>query len=72
MPYFIYKIDLNRNLDLLETYSKYREARDQARKLRSELPAEDTGTIKMIHAKGEAEALHLLKQVREPRPMGEE
>ena len=72
MPYFIYKIDLNRNLELLDTYSKYREARDQARTLRSDLPAEDTGTIKMIHAKHEQEAIHLLKQVREPRPMGEE
>ncbi len=72
MPYFIFKIDLNRNLELLETYSKYRDARDQARKLRGDLPVEDTGTIKMIHAKHEQEAIHLLKQVREPRPAGEE
>jgi len=72
MPYFIYKIESSRNLELLDSYSKYREARDQARKLRSELPAEDTGSIKMIHAKHEQEAIHLLRQVREPRPMGEE
>ena len=72
MPYFIFKIDLNRNLELLDTFAKYRDARDQARKLRNELPAEDTSTIKMIHAKHEQEAIHMLKQVREPRPMGEE
>ena len=72
MPYFLFKIDPQRNLDFIDSFTKYRDARDLARKLRAELPPGDPHTIKMVHAKNQAEAEHLLTEVREPRPAGEE
>lgn len=72
MPYFIYHIHPNKRLEVTGSFSKYRDARDAARKKRSELSEQDDFVVKVIHAKHEEEAERLLKQEREPRPLGED
>lgn len=72
MPYFIYNIFPNKKLELVESFPKYRDARDAARTLRSQLPDDALHTVKVIHAKHPEEAERLLKQERKPRPLGED
>lgn len=72
MPYFIYKIYPPKRLELVESFAKYREAKDTARKMRAALADASEYTVKMIHAKHENEAERLLLQERKPRPLGED
>lgn len=72
MPYFVYNVYPDKKLELIETFGKYREARDHARELRKQLTENDTHTVKLIHAKHETEAERLLTTEREARPIGEE
>ncbi len=72
MPYFVYKIYPNRTLDYIESFDKYRDAKNQTRSLRSELNENDTHTFRLIYAAHEAEAKRLLLIKREERPAGEE
>lgn len=69
MPYFVYKITqptpILKNLELLETYEQYREARTYARSLRAELPANSGIIIKLMHAGSELEAEEQLHEKRE-------
>jgi hypothetical protein len=72
MPYFIYNVYPDKKLELIESFGKYRDARDQARELRAKIAEGDTYTVKLIHAKHEKEAERLLTTEREARPIGEE
>ncbi len=72
MPYFVYTIFPNKKLELLDEFSTYREARDDVRARRKELPADVDYTVRLVHAKHPSEAERLLTAEREPRPMGED
>ena len=72
MPYFLYKIFPNKKLELIENFGNYREAKDKARQLRTEMGDDDSYIVKMIHAKHTDEAERLLSQERKPRPLGED
>lgn len=72
MAYFVYKMFPNRKLELINSFEKYREARDHAREMRKAIADEDTYVIKLIHAKHQTEAERLLTTEREARPAGEE
>lgn len=72
MPYFVFRIDAEAQPEYLDKYANYREARDCARQLRSELPAGDTSTYKMIFANNEIEAEKLLTTPREAPVEGDD
>ena len=72
MPYFVYTIFPDKKLELLDEFSKYRDARDDVRARRKELPADADYTVRLVHAKHQSEAERLLTTEREARPMGEE
>ena len=72
MPYFVYNIHPGKQLELLEQFSTYKEARDNVRARRKELSEDDEHTVRLVHARHEEEAQRLLTAKREPRPAGEE
>ena len=65
MPYFIYRIAPDKQLECLEQHPKYRPAREQARQMRAEQASNDPDTIKMIFAENRIEAERLLLTPRE-------
>jgi hypothetical protein len=72
MPYFVYKVFNNRTFEPVQSFPKFREAKELARSLRAEVGENDPFTYRMIFARHEAEAERLLSQKREPRPLGED
>ena len=72
MPYFIYKIHGNQRFELVESKAKYAEARQIARSMRASLGPDDDYSVRMIFAGSTTEAERLLREKREPRPIGEE
>ncbi len=72
MPYFVYTVFPNKKLELLDQFPTYREARDDVRTRRKQLPDDVDYTVRLVHAKHESEAKRLLTAEREPRPMGED
>lgn len=72
MPYFVYKIFAKKQLELVEEFAKYRDAKDRVRSMRAALAEDADHNVRLIHAKHPAEAERLLTQTREPRPLGED
>ena len=76
MPYFVYRITENddnvKQLEHIETFSKYQEAKQVVRGKRAEKAADDHGDYRMIFAKSQIEAETLLKAPREERVIGED
>jgi hypothetical protein len=70
MPYYIYKVTqgptaLVKHLEKLEEYDAYKDARNRAREMRSQMQAVETETVKVIFAASELEAEELLMEKRE-------
>lgn len=65
MPYYIYQIPQDKQLECLEKHDNYRKARDQVRQLRAALNQDDSALIRLIHAGTEAEAERLLLTPRQ-------
>jgi hypothetical protein len=69
MPYFLYKIssrdglNLVKNLELLEVFDAFREAKNQAKQLRSEQP-EDEYIFKVMFAENQLSAEEQLQEKR--------
>lgn len=72
MPYFIYRISQDNELECIDKYEKYREARDQVRNRRTEQGSEDGSLIRLIHANSESEAERLLLTPREAPVEGDD
>jgi len=72
MPYYIYKQNPGKDFDLVEEFAAYRPAREEIRRLRAELPAGADYTLRIIHARNTDEAVGLMSETREPRPLGED
>lgn len=75
MPYFVYRIIENENvkeLEHLETFTKYQEAKQLVRGKRADKDSDDPADYRMIFAKSEIEAETLLKAPREERVIGED
>lgn len=71
MPYFVYNIQENpKKLEHLQTFAKYREAKDFVREKRAE--SGEIQSIRMIFARNDVEAEKLLKTPREERVIGED
>ena len=72
MPYFLFKMFPNREVEVIEHHEKYRDARDRARLLRKELTVSDNYQVKMIHSFNEKAGEKLLTTEREPIPWGDD
>ena len=77
MPYFIYKLRPPRPPEKAGAFAAYREARTAVREMRralsrSDSDRDDSTTVRMVFAPGEAQAERLLTERREPRPLGED
>lgn len=71
MQYHIFEINAFKQLTYLKSVAKYREAKQSVADLRT-APDLTTGTTyRMMFANDPAQAERLLKEKREPRPMGE-
>ena len=69
MPYFVFHVagdnPATRQLDLLDSFENYRDARTRARKERRDRPEEDTKSVRVIFAESQDMAEGLLRQPRE-------
>lgn len=75
MPYFVYRIiekENQKELEHIETFAKYQEAKQVVRGKRADKAADDPADYRMIFAKSETEAETLLKAPREERVIGED
>lgn len=68
MPYFLYRVTPQRQLTHLQDFDVYKQARAQARALRSQQQADDPDSIKMVFAANRAEAESMLRETRERPP----
>ncbi len=69
MPYYIYKIspgptDIIKNLELVTQFDNFKEAKNVAKTMRGELPAESIITVKVIFADTELDAEEKLSEKR--------
>lgn len=71
MPYYVYKIsspegmELVKNLELLDEFGSFKEAKNRARELRSNLDKDDRAMIKVMFADNQLMAEELLMEHRE-------
>ena len=72
MPYFVYKIFPARQLEHVDTFEKYRDARTAVRSMRAQLEPTDKYEVRMVFAPLPAEAERILRERREARPLGED
>ena len=72
MTYFVYKVFPGNRLELVNSLGKYRDAKELARSMRTEIRTDDDYAVRIIFAKNSDEAQRLLTEKREPRPVGEE
>jgi len=68
MPYFIYRMSLQRSLTYVDEFVEYVKAREIARNMRRAKSSDDDELIKIIFAKDRFEAETLLKARREHQP----
>lgn len=72
MPYFVYKVNPGKRLELVQPHDSYQDARNMAHSLRAAITPEDTHTIRVIFAKNTAEAERLVMTERPPQLTGED
>ena len=72
MPYFVYRISPEMQLQCLESFDNYRSARGRVRTRRAEQQESDNSTIRLIHAGSETEAERLLLTTREAPVEGDD
>lgn len=71
MSYHIFQISAFRQFSHLDSFAAYREAKLRLRELRQAPDIEAGTTFRMMFAETPLQAERLLKEKREPRPMGE-
>ena len=71
MPYYVYKVTTFpiKQLELIETFDKFKEASAFAKIRRNELAESDKSTIKVIFGESQLQAEDTLNEYREPQPM---
>ncbi|MBX2881447.1 MAG: hypothetical protein KTR32_15995 [Granulosicoccus sp.] len=71
MPYHIFEINPFQQLTFLQAKDDYRAAKEVVQKLRKTPGLVSGTTYRMMFAADPLQAERLLKEKREPRPMGE-
>ena len=72
MPYFVYKVNPGKRLELIQLQDSYQDARNLAHGLRSGITPADDYTIRVIFAKNSAEAERLVLTERPAQITGED
>jgi len=72
MPYFVYRISPERKLTLIETFAKFKEAKDHARSVRAQQASDDRNIVRMIFAEDPKKAQLLLTDLRTPKTEGDD
>jgi hypothetical protein len=74
MPYLVYRIHGEKQLEYVESYPSYREAKGVVREMRKALAeaGDSSHLVRMVFAKNQDEAERLLTEVREAPPMGDD
>lgn len=72
MPYFVYRISPERKLTLIETFGKFKEAKDFARSLRAQQATDDRNVVRMIFAEDPKKAQLLLSDKRAAKADGDD
>jgi hypothetical protein len=67
VPYFVYKITEPKQLEQLDVFDNYKQARELARGQRAESGKDSNTQVRMIFAKNDTEAEKLLLAPREQR-----
>jgi hypothetical protein len=71
MPYFIFHIHAGQ-LTCVDQFDQYRAAKQAAQQQRQQCPEPANYQVKIMFAKSETEAELLLKDKREPQPLGDD
>jgi hypothetical protein len=66
MPYFVFRVSADKQLKLVKTCEKYKEAKDLCRELRKSESPDNPNAICMAFAENEIKAKHLLTKKRQP------
>ena len=66
MPYYVFRITAEKQLELLQVFEKYKEAKDTCREMRARESPQNPNTIRMAFAKSEYDARRLLSEKRQP------
>ncbi len=66
MPYFVFRILVDKQLKLVKTCEKYNEAKDLCRELRIAESPDNPNAVRMAFAENEIKAKHLLAEKRQP------
>ena len=69
MPYYIYNVYPDKQLEKVAEFPAFREASTEAKRLRKEIPLAGLYKVKVIFAENESLAAGLLMQEREPEPL---
>ncbi|GAB4167384.1 MAG: hypothetical protein Fur0039_05070 [Rhodocyclaceae bacterium] len=69
MPYYLFKILPDRQMEKLAEHEGFREASAQAKALRRDIPAGEDYRVKVIFAANEEEACFVLSQPRTLEPI---
>jgi hypothetical protein len=72
MPYFVYRISPERKLTLIETFAKFKQAKDLARALRAQQATDDRNVVRMIFAEDPKKAQLLLSNKRTAKTDGDD
>jgi hypothetical protein len=74
MPYLVYRIFSEKQLEYVDSHDDYRTAKASVREMRKALAeaGDSSHLVRMIHAKNQDEAERLLTEVREAPPMGDD
>jgi hypothetical protein len=71
MPYFVYKIFPEDQLELVDTYEVFKEAKNVCREMRKSMAGDEGYQVRMIFAKDTREARRLLTTKRKASPVEE-
>lgn len=66
MPYFVFRFGADRKPVLVDTFEKYKDAKETCRTLRQQQSPTDPNAVRMTFANNEHDAKRLLAERREP------
>jgi hypothetical protein len=66
MPYFVFRINPDKQLKLVKMFTSYKEAKDLCRELRIAGSPDNPNAVRMAFAEDEVKAKRLLAEKRQP------
>lgn len=72
MPYYVYRIHAERQLEYVASHPSYQDAKALVRALRAEHNFQDPAGVRLVFAKSTGEAEQLLSLPRDERVIGED